>query len=112
MLRFKPEVRIIYFDKRLSDVLAHCTLWSLRTRIDVEVNAIDERPSQHSPTTLHGQSLAIDLDTVDDRRADTEALADYLRRQLSPQYDVLFEGDHVHVEWDARRGPLRKAVMG
>jgi hypothetical protein len=110
MLRFKPEVRIGFFQSVLGDVLRQACTWSLKARVDVEVNSINDGQAVHMKDSLHGFDLAIDLDTVGDRRADTEELADYLRRVLHPQYDVVFEGDHVHVEWDARRGPLRRAA--
>ncbi len=110
MIRFKPEVRIGIFTERLGDVLYHATLWSLAARLDVEVNSVNDGPGVHQATSLHYFNLAIDLDTVGDKEVDTLALAEWLRRWLHPQYDVVFEGDHVHVEWDARRAPLRKAV--
>ena len=110
MIRFKPEVRIWYFSERLADVFECASVWSLKSRVDVEVNSINDPAPNRVPDSLHPFDLAVDLDTVGDRAADTEALADYLRRWLVPQYDVLFEGNHVHVEWDARRGPLRNTA--
>lgn len=110
MLRFKPDVRVGYFDERIADVLRESSLWSYRTRVDIEVNSIEDGAAVHMAGSLHGVGLALDLDTVGDRQSDTEALADWLRRRLPPQYDVLFEANHVHVEWDAHRGPLVKKV--
>lgn len=107
-LQFKPEVRITYLTPQLANVLQLATLWSLRTRIGVEVNSIDDGQNVHMQTTLHGYSLAVDLDTVGDKQPDTEELAEYMRRVLDPQYDIVWEGDHVHVEWDAHRGPLMR----
>lgn len=111
MLRFKPEVRIGYFQPMLYHILEAATLFALRHRIDVEVNSINDGQAVHRAESLHGFDLAVDLDTVGDRAPDLELLANELRRVLHPQYDVIFEGDHVHVEWDARRGPLRRAVV-
>ena len=110
MLRFKPDVRIAYFDPRIADVLRVASLWSLTVRIDVEINSMRDGADVHMPTSLHPFDLAVDLDTVGDAPADLDALAEYLRRALDPQYDVVYEGTHVHVEWDAHRGPLRKVV--
>ena len=67
MIRFKPEVRIGFLDRRLADVLAAACQWSARTRIDVEVNSINDGPSVHMATSLHAYDLAIDLDTVGER---------------------------------------------
>lgn len=110
MLRFKPEVRISYLDDRLATLFAGACLWSLRARVDVEVNSVEDGASVHMTGSLHAYSLAVDFDTVGDKRADTLALAEWFRRQLPPQFDVIFEGDHVHVEWDARRPALRAVV--
>lgn len=109
-MRFKPEVRFNWIDERLLVPLQAACLWSLRSRVDIEVNSMNDGPGVHMPTSLHYFDLAIDFDTVGDKPADTQALAESLRVQLPPQYDVLFEGDHVHVEWDAHRGPLVKKV--
>ena len=108
MLRFKPDVRVKYFSAQLDEVLRAATLWSLLERVDVEVNSIDDGPGVHMDGSLHGWSLAIDLDTVGDVPAQTFGLGDYLRRVLPAGYDIVWEGDHVHVEWDPHRGPLRR----
>jgi hypothetical protein len=110
VIQFKAEVRIGRFTERLADVLLHAAAWSLVSRVGVEVNSINDGPGVHMATSLHYFDLAIDLDTVGDKSSDLEQLAEYLRRWLDPQYDVLFEGNHVHVEWDAHRGPLTKRV--
>jgi hypothetical protein len=107
-LRFKPEVRVIYLTEQLADVLQLAALWSLRSRIDVEVNSIDDGAAVHIADTLHGCSLAVDLDTVGDKQPETRELAEWLRRTLDPQYDLVWEGNHVHVEWDAHRPALLK----
>ena len=109
-LRFKPEVRIGYCEERLTRVLEIASVWSLRTRVDVEINSINDGAGVHAPTSLHPFDLAVDLDTVGDTPADLDLLAEFLRRWLGREYDVVFEGDHVHVEWDARRPPLRRTV--
>jgi len=107
MLRFKPEVRIVHLTAALADVLSAATFWSLRQRIDIEVNSIDDGAGVHLPNSRHGQSLAVDLDTVGDKIEDTRALAEFLWRALPAGYDVVFERDHVHVEYDAHRPPMR-----
>jgi hypothetical protein len=110
MLRFKPEVRIRDFTPQLAALFAAASQWSLVARVDVEINAVDENTAIHMAGTLHGWSLAADVDTVGDVRADTRDLAEYLRHKLPREWDVLFEGDHVHAEWDMHRMPLGGAV--
>jgi hypothetical protein len=107
MLRFKSDVRVGYFDPRVFVVLHAASLWSLRRVVDVEINSINDPAPGRVPGSLHAYDLALDLDTVGDHPSDLAELVAYLRRVLDPQYDVVPEGDHVHVEWDAHRGPLR-----
>lgn len=110
MLRFKPEVRISRLHDRLAVVLETACVWSLRSRVDVEINSIEDGAAIHMPTSLHAFGLAIDIDTVGDKPADLQSLAEFMRVWLEPIYDVVFEGDHLHVEWDAHRAPLRRST--
>jgi hypothetical protein len=107
-VRFKPEVRLGYLDARLADVLQACCTWSTQMRIEIEINSINDGPGVHMKGSLHYVNLAIDIDTVGDKPDDLAALAEFLRQWMAPQYDVLFEGTHVHVEWDAHRAALLK----
>lgn len=106
MVRFKPEVRIGYLTEPLVTMLQAAALWSYRARVEVEINSINDGIDVHMNQSLHAFDLAIDFDTVGDKQTDLLSLADYLRRALHPQFDVVWEGDHVHVEWDAHRGPV------
>lgn len=105
-LQFKPEVRIVSLTPQLVAVLELAALWSLRTRVGVEINSIDDGAAGRVGDTLHGLSLAVDVDTVGDKQQDIDELAEFLRRTLPPQYDVVWEKDHVHVEYDVHRGPI------
>ena len=111
MVRFKAEVRFRFLTAQLADVLEAAARWSCVTTIDVEVNSINDSHAAHAPASLHTFDLAVDLDTVGDRTADLKSLFVFLARVLPPQFDVVFEGDHVHVEYDTRRGEIiRKAL--
>lgn len=108
MLRFKPDVRIGFFTEQLGELFRALTVWSSRRRVDAVINSINDPAPDRAATTLHVFDLAGDVDTDGNRPADLESLEEYLRVTLPPQYDVVFEGDHIHVEWDARRGPSRR----
>lgn len=101
MLRFKPEVRVAYFHHLLAMALEYACVWSLRTGIDVDVNSVND--SVHGATSLHAYDLAIDFDTSGDKPADLVKLHAWLARYLPDEFDVILEGDHVHVEIDRRR---------
>lgn len=101
MIRFETNVRIGIFSEELGKILRFASVWSERYKIDVVVNSWSD--GKHSPTSLHPYDLAVDLDTEGDRPADLKRLHTYLARWAGPQYDVLLESDHIHVEWDSRR---------
>jgi hypothetical protein len=109
VLRFKPDVRIVFVGHQLSQILASACIWSLRARVDVEVNSVDDSAPGRSSLSLHGDSLAVDLDTAGDRRDDLNRLAEYMRRNLAIGFDVVLEADHVHVEYDPHRPPLTRS---
>lgn len=98
MLRFQPGVAVRYYNSRITPILEYASAWGLRAQMYVDVNAIDDK--QHGATTLHGYSLAVDLDTDGDRPADLLSLHGWLARYLPLEYDVILERDHVHVEFD------------
>jgi hypothetical protein len=109
MLTFKPGVQVVYFDERIALVLRETALWSVAQAIPVHVTSIDDPAPGRVPNTFHGKSLAVDVnlvDTVDPRRA---ALADWLVMRLPAGFDVILEGDHIHVEADPKRALLHLA---
>ncbi len=101
MIRFKPEVRILSFSDELVTLLRLAALWSARSRIDVEINSAND--GTHSASSLHPWDLAWDLDTDGEDPHDLWDLYQTLKRWLPPGYDVVWEGTHVHVEWDTKR---------
>jgi hypothetical protein len=101
MLWFKAGVGVRHFGRELAEVLERASEWSLIARVDVEVNSVDD--GKHGASTLHGQSLAIDLDPATDRADDTARLARFLAQRLSPVWQVILEVDHVHCEFDTGR---------
>ncbi|HEX9768458.1 MAG TPA: hypothetical protein VGA50_04705 [Kiloniellales bacterium] len=62
------------------------------------------RDGRHSRGSLHYAGLAIDLRSLDLPPADWEIVRDQLAQALGPQYDVVLERDHFHVEFQPK-GP-------
>ena len=108
MLRFKPEVRVAHWTAPLATILELATWWSALHGTDVQVNSIADPAPNRLSGSLHPFDLAVDLEPFGNVTQDRASLAEWFRRQLDPQYDVVFESSHVHVEWDARRPPLRE----
>ncbi len=60
------------------------------------------KEGNHRPFSKHFEGLAIDLRTrnLDDK--DKAPIAEAINRALGPQYDVVLESDHIHVEFDPK----------
>ena len=101
MIRFEPNVRIVNFSEQLARIFHLASGWAAIAGIGVVVNSVDD--GTHSDLTLHGFSLAADLDTEGDRAEHLPLLHGYLARHLPAPFDVLLEATHVHVEYDTKR---------
>lgn len=101
MLRFQPTVRVSYLDAELATILKHASVFGLRAGKTVVVFSVEDL--KHMDGSLHYFSLAVDLDVEGNVRADLEGLYAWLRRWLPSGYDVVFEDNHVHVEYDQHR---------
>jgi hypothetical protein len=56
----------------------------------------------HNPGSLHGSGNALDLRTTAMGMSNTQAdsVVSYLQSQLGSSYDIINEGDHIHLEYD------------
>ena len=69
-------------------------IWRQHGKIELRITSALE--GSHSIGSLHPVGLALDFELPSDPR---NACAD-LRAALGSNYDVILEGDHVHVEYD------------
>ena len=58
--------------------------------------------SEHMPGSKHYEDKALDFRTRHLLPFDKTALAAEVRRRLGPDYDVVLEADHLHVEHDVK----------
>lgn len=56
----------------------------------------------HSPNSLHYSGYAFDLRTRHMAHDQIAAASKDLHERLGPDYDVVVEGDHLHVEYDPK----------
>lgn len=54
----------------------------------------------HSPGSLHYCNDAIDMRTPGKKIAE---LVKDLKKRLGPDYDVILEGNHIHIEYDPKK---------
>ena len=59
---------------------------------------------KHSTKSLHYEGKAVDLRTwyLKDSELFAQALQDHLNRIYARTFDVVFEPDHIHLEYDPR----------
>ena len=106
-LRFKPEVRIGYFNEHLRRMFEIAAAWSFVHKMDVQVNSIADPAPGRVPDSQHPFDLAIDMEPVGNVDIDRASLGEYCRKHFDPQFTVLLENNHIHVEWNAHRPPLQ-----
>ncbi len=72
---------------------------------DADVVVTSGMDGRHSKTSLHYSGCALDLRTrnLDNPEVQGPEIAAELKAALGIDYDVLFEGDHIHMEWQPRR---------
>lgn len=58
--------------------------------------------SKHGSTSLHYAGDAIDLRTKHLKEGDAVKIHAKIRYALNRDFDVLLEGNHIHIEWQAR----------
>jgi hypothetical protein len=92
-----------YLHEPMVRVLNMAAIWSHRSGLTVQLTSFNDH--EHGPRSLHDTNWALDFDVAGNRTADLQRLSSYLRKHLGPEFDVVFEGNHVHVEFD-----LGKAV--
>lgn len=63
---------------------------------------------KHSEGSLHRLGLAVDVDFRQDKfdKVKGEWICEDLRVALGPDYDIVFEDTHVHVEFDPKKQPI------
>ena len=66
----------------------------------VRTSALD---SKHSKTSLHYIGYALDFRTRDMNKSEQEMFRISMLGTLSDEYDVVLEGNHLHVEFQPKR---------
>lgn len=75
-----------------------------------EVTITSVNDSEHSETSLHYAGCAADLRTQNPINGtpyfeDPHEVVRRIKDRLNGDFDVMFEGDHIHVEYQPRKKP-------
>lgn len=69
-----------------------------------EVVITSGNDGHHANNSKHYTGAAIDIRTYSLPHPDNGiAIADVLNKKLGRDFDVIFEGDHIHIEFDPKR---------
>lgn len=70
--------------------------------MNVECWITSARDGKHKKDSLHYVGFALDFRTKDIQPNALPDFEDEVKRALGPQFDVVLEVDHLHVEWDVK----------
>lgn len=74
-------------------------------QFNVKLVVTSGRDSKHGPNSLHYSGRAVDLRTRDFTPEAKRDFYRYLKGKLDNRgFDVVLEGDHLHIEWDPKTG--------
>jgi len=67
---------------------------------ELVITSVDD--SKHGATTLHGQGMAFDCRTSYFKPGEGAIVATEIRERIDQDFDVVYEGDHIHIEYDVK----------
>jgi hypothetical protein len=103
MLAIKPGVTLLGLQPQL--LVAIIAAHALYDHVDTLLEITSGNDGQHSPSSKHYAGAAIDLGVrrLPNAEVDGPIIASQLASMLGRDFDVIFEGDHIHIEWDPER---------
>lgn len=96
MLRFTANTRFTDLTPRMTVGIIIANEVFASFGLDCWLTSVDD--SRHNPGSLHPRGDAIDLRTRFIPKEHRQALPALLKARLSPVFQVIDEGDHIHVE--------------
>ncbi|KKL05866.1 hypothetical protein LCGC14_2601760 [marine sediment metagenome] len=106
MIRFKRGTKISGIRAEL--ILALLVAEGVYDKYDTDLVVTSVNDGRHSYTSLHYSGSAADIRTRELPEADSiQAVAEEIRQDLSDEYDVIVESDHIHIEYQPKRGGAR-----
>lgn len=103
MIKLKSGVTLLGLVPQMNVALQAADALYERYGVDCVITSGND--GRHSSKSRHYSGMALDLRVrnLPDPEADGRQIASELNEALGIDFDVIFEGDHIHVEWEARR---------
>lgn len=90
--------------------VAYCIASAIyREKASVPCVITSASDGKHGPNSLHYKGLALDLRTSSMRPEQRSQVHIALQSALGPQFDVVLEDDHIHLEFDPKDMPREDA---
>jgi predicted Rdx family selenoprotein len=101
-MRFKAGVKLGNVSPQI--VLAILVAQEVYSRFDYDFVVTSITEGVHGKDSLHYSGNAVDLRTKNAGigLVQAEMIAKSIREQLTPDFDVVVEPDHIHLEWDPK----------
>lgn len=100
MLRFKQGVRAYGLAPEMLLALDRAAI--VYQAFDKDCTVTSARGDRHSVKSRHYSGLAVDLRTRDLTEVQIRQIHEGLIQALGPDYDVILEADHFHIEYDPK----------
>lgn len=71
--------------------------------LEKDLTITSANDSQHMRGSLHYKDLALDIRTRDLTKDETVGLKELLEIHLGPDYDIIIESNHIHIEYDKEK---------
>lgn len=100
-MKLKPGVKIHGIQPEI--IIALMAAQKVYDRHGIEMVVTSCKDGKHMKNSFHAIGLAVDLRTRDMKdRAQVEQIAKEIRAALGPDFDVVVESDHLHIESDEK----------
>lgn len=99
-MQLKPGVSLLGMQPQL--VLACMVANQIYMAQSAEMVITSVTDSKHGTGSLHYQGQALDLRI--NNLLDPEQVHTKIKEALGAEFDVVLEADHIHIEWQPKRG--------
>lgn len=101
LLAIKPGVKLKGMTPQISLAADICrSVYEWFGEYDCTITSCTE--GKHKRASAHYSGRAIDIRTRHIPESEWADLVEALRENLGPEFDVILEADHIHVEWDPK----------
>jgi hypothetical protein len=100
MLKIKHDVKLTNLQPQILVALITSDDVFAKYNKDCIITSANDR--KHSLGSLHYKGLAIDIRTRHLLKEDIPSITSEIKKALGSDYDVIFEKDHIHIEFDPK----------